>query len=69
MRLIAGGFTRIEKQVTGWISCVEEAHFEMNRDRKAMELSNYRHKHDTDEKVDSFIKATQEELYRKGFDV
>ena len=48
---------------------MEEAHFEMNRDRKAMELSNYRHKHSTDEKVDSFIKATQVELYKKGFDV
>ena len=41
----------------------------MDRDRKAMELSNYRHKFEITEKVDNFIKATQEELYKKGFEV
>ena len=69
MKLISGGFSRIEKQVTGWINCVEEAHYEMDRDRKAMELSNYRHKFKTDEKIEQFIKNTQEELFKKGFEV
>ena len=69
MKLISSGFSRIEKQVTGWISCVELAHFEMDRDRKAMELSNYRHKFEITEKVDNFIKDTQEELFKKGFEV
>ena len=34
-----------------------------------MELSNYRHKFKTDEKIEQFIKDTQEELFKKGFEV